>query len=299
MTKIKENDIESVELLVGGTPCQSFSRAGLQGGLQDPRGNLALRFMQIASVARPKWVVWENVPGAMQTNSGRDFGAILGALADLGYGIAYRILDAADFGVPQRRRRVFVVGCLGDWDAPARVLCLDEGGGGDSPAAVGEGPVPPEGRGGDRGPGGGEWWDGSPVTQTLDAVLYKKQCLPEKNRFPAVMVPAWVKCDCCEDFVCQIHGCHAFECQCGPIEEWAEVDADPYGPCLLRYITPLEAERLMGFPDDYTNITYRKKPASDGPRYKALGNSMAVPCMHWMGLRIGRAFNTLPDKETK
>jgi DNA (cytosine-5)-methyltransferase 1 len=67
----------------------------------------------------------------------------------------------------------------------------------------------------------------------------------------------------------------------------------------LRYITPLEAERLMGFPDDYTNITYRKKPASDGPRYKALGNSMAVPCMHWMGLRIGRAFNTLPDKETK
>jgi DNA (cytosine-5)-methyltransferase 1 len=67
----------------------------------------------------------------------------------------------------------------------------------------------------------------------------------------------------------------------------------------VRRLTPRECERLQGFPDDYTNITYRKKPASDRPRYKALGNSMAVPCMHWMGLRIGRAFNTLPDKETK
>lgn len=123
------------------------------------------------------------------------------------------------------------------------------------------------------------------MSQTLDAVLYKKQCLPEKNRFPAVVSPAWVKCECCEDYVCQVHGCHAHECTCASIEDWAEADASPYEPCLLRYITPVEAERLQGFPDGYTNVP----GASDTRRYKAIGNSMAVPVMHWLGKRIHEA----------
>ena len=127
------------------------------------------------------------------------------------------------------------------------------------------------------------------MSQTLDAVLYKKQCLPEKNRFPAVLAAPWIKCECCEDYVCQVHGRHAHECSCGAIEEWSELDASPYEPCLLRYITPKEAERLMGFPDDYTLVTYRNKPAADGPRYRALGNSMAVPVMRWIGERIAMA----------
>jgi DNA (cytosine-5)-methyltransferase 1 len=122
MTNYKEWDIGTVDLLVGGTPCQSFSVAGLRKGLADPRGNLALVYCGILDHFRPQWCVWENVPGVLSSNGGRDFGSFLRALAELGYGFAYRVLDAQYFGVAQRRRRVFVVGHLGDWRAAAEVL---------------------------------------------------------------------------------------------------------------------------------------------------------------------------------
>ena len=116
-----------VDVLAGGTPCQSFSVAGQRGGLDDPRGNLAIEFCRLAGRLRPRWVVWENVPGVLSSNGGRDFGAILRTLAKLGYGCAWRVLDAQFFGVPQRRRRVFVVGHLGDWRRAAAVLLEREG----------------------------------------------------------------------------------------------------------------------------------------------------------------------------
>ena len=122
MTKYKEWPDVSIDLLCGGTPCQSFSVAGLRKGLDDPRGNLMLTFGAIAAKYRPKWLVWENVPGVLSSNGGRDFGSFLGLLGVLGYGFAYRVLDAQYFGVAQRRRRVFVVGCLGDWRSAAAVL---------------------------------------------------------------------------------------------------------------------------------------------------------------------------------
>lgn len=122
MTKYKEWPDVPIDLLCGGTPCQSFSVAGLRKGLDDPRGNLMLTFGAIAAKYRPKWLVWENVPGVLSSNKGRDFGAFLGMLGQLRYGFAYRVLDAQFFGVPQRRRRVFVVGCLGDWRSAAAVL---------------------------------------------------------------------------------------------------------------------------------------------------------------------------------
>lgn len=122
MTKFQEWPDADVDLLCGGTPCQSFSVAGLRKGLADPRGNLMLTFGAIAAKYRPHWLVWENVPGVLSSNGGRDFGAFLGMLGQLGYGFAYRVLDAQYFGVPQRRRRVFVVGCLGDWRRAAAVL---------------------------------------------------------------------------------------------------------------------------------------------------------------------------------
>ena len=127
MTKYKEWKLnEPIDLLVGGTPCQSFSVAGLRKGLDDPRGNLALIYLGIADKFKPKWIVWENVPGVLSSKGGRDFGAFLGALGELGYGFAYRVLDAQHYGVPQRRRRVFVVGCLGDWRSAAAVLFEQE-----------------------------------------------------------------------------------------------------------------------------------------------------------------------------
>mgnify|MGYP003477148053 CR=1 FL=1 len=116
------DDQHAIDLLCGGTPCQSFSVAGLRKGLDDPRGNLMLTFGAIAAKYRPRWLVWENVPGVLSSNGGRDFGAFLGMLGQLGYGFAYRVLDAQYFGVAQRRRRVFVVARLGDWRGPAAVL---------------------------------------------------------------------------------------------------------------------------------------------------------------------------------
>ena len=129
MTQLTSNPTfneKSIDLLVGGTPCQSFSVAGLRGGLADPRGNLMLTFLALADAKKPKWIVWENVPGVLSSNGGRDFGTFLTALGNIGYGFAYRVLDAQHFGVAQRRRRVFVVGHLGDWRPAAAVLFESE-----------------------------------------------------------------------------------------------------------------------------------------------------------------------------
>jgi DNA (cytosine-5)-methyltransferase 1 len=121
-TKIGKQDVGAIDLLAGGTPCQSFSVAGKRAGLDDPRGNLTIEFARLADRLRPLWLVWENVPGVLSIDDGRTFGAFLGMLVQLGYGLAWRVLDAQYFGVPQRRRRVFVVGRLGDWRAAAAVL---------------------------------------------------------------------------------------------------------------------------------------------------------------------------------
>jgi len=179
----------SIDLLVGGTPCQSFSVAGLRKGLADPRGNLALVFLGLADKLKPRWIVWENVPGVLSSDGGRDFGSFLGALEQLGYGWAYRVLDAQYFGVPQRRRRVFVVASLGGRDVAASVLL--------KPESLCWHPAPRRKKGqataADAGAGveagRGCWWDGGQVSQTLDAVLQKGQTMPEKNRFPAVLQP--------------------------------------------------------------------------------------------------------------
>ena len=194
LTEYKQWPLEpgAIDLLVGGTPCQSFSVAGLRKGLDDPRGNLALVFLGLADKLKPRWIVWENVPGVLSSNGGRDLGSFLGALVQLGYGFAYRVLDAQHFGVPQRRRRIILVACLGDWRAPAEVLlepdCVRrdpkkgraKGQGSAAGAEGGVGADHPEGC----------WWDGGQVSQTLDAVLQKGQTMPEKNRFPAVLQPA-------------------------------------------------------------------------------------------------------------
>ena len=146
MSKFKEWTHEglqgpgSIDLLVGGTPCQSFSVAGFRKGLEDPRGNLMLTYLGIADRFKPKWIIWENVPGVLSSNQGRDFGTFLGALGQLGYQYAYRVLDAQwvrthsfPRAVPQRRRRVFVVGYLGEVNRAAEVLFKLEGLRGDPP----------------------------------------------------------------------------------------------------------------------------------------------------------------------
>ena len=263
MTKIKEADIERhgpVNVFVGGTPCQSFSVAGLRKGLADPRGNLALEFLRLADAIRPRWVVWENVLGVLSSNGGRDFGAFLGALAELGFGWAYRVLDAQYFGVAQRRRRVFVVGHSGGcWQRPAQVLLERE-------SMLGN-PAP------SREAGEGTARAVAPCLEASDG-----------NKWGSNQ---WV------DAGKAVVGFHA---EARP-EEPATAQEELSGPLTtgqrssvaqnlaVRRLTPRECERLQGFPDDYTLID----GAKDTPRYKALGNSMAVPVMRWIFERIERA----------
>lgn len=122
--------VGDVDVLIGGTPCQSFSVAGLRKGLEDPRGNLALTFLGLADKVRPRWIVWENVPGVLSSGNpkGSDFACFLAGLGELGYGWAYRVCDAQFYGVPQRRRRVILVATSsGDWRTAAEVLSVAEG----------------------------------------------------------------------------------------------------------------------------------------------------------------------------
>jgi DNA (cytosine-5)-methyltransferase 1 len=382
MTKYKEWNLnDSIDLLVGGTPCQSFSVAGLRKGLEDPRGNLMLTYVGILDKFRPKWCVWENVPGVLSSNGGRDFGAFLGALGELGYGWAYRVLDAQHFGVPQRRRRVFVIGCLGDWNSPAKILfepeslrrnppksrskkqsfasspqgsspngehtigsllARDYKGVGNQDLTDGRGLIVYENHPSDSrvkemgdvcqtvtsswGTGGGNipfvqpialaentigrqplnGGNGTGFTEngpmyTLNAtgvhgVAYGfEPGIAKREGNPARFVE---------------NGTPTLRAHMGDNQTAVAMAVDVYnqaidgdttatltkacggtntsGPKLMqnmavRRLTPIECERLQGFPDDYTNI---KTKCPDGPRYKAMGNSMAVPVMKWIGQRI-------------
>jgi DNA (cytosine-5)-methyltransferase 1 len=320
MTNFKEWTLNGrVELLVGGTPCQSFSVAGLRKGLDDPRGNLALVYFSMAARFNPRWIVWENVPGVLSSNGGRDFGSFLGALGQLGYGFAYRVLDAQFFGVAQRRRRVFVVGYLGDWRPAAAVLFERE--------SLSRHPAPSREKGETIAPtvtsgppfsrpgnerveaealvaarmrGFGDYeCDGT--ASALKARDYKDAT--DLIAFPAEM--SGTQAATATDIAPALSVSHTTalaysigpsggeatevaptldaRCKDGPIRNQIGTAALYRESSRVRRLTPTECERLQGFPDGYTNI---KKNCPDGPRYKALGNSMAVPVMRWIGIKI-------------
>ncbi len=319
-TTIQKGDYEQIELLVGGTPCQSFSVAGLRAGLDDPRGNLMLEFGALAHRLQPKWLLWENVPGVLSSNGGRDFGSFLAMLGELGYGFAYRVLDAQYFGVPQRRRRVFVVGCLGDWRSAAAVLFEQHSLQG-HPAPSREkrqevteiaGTLAANCGGLNRPAGNANELDFCIATSNQVA-----NCLTTKSNMRNNGTD--------EDFVTyalagntigrqpenggngngydesgvsytltktDVHAV-AFNAQ-GSSRQGDSV-SEHISPTLdksktpavmdkmqVRRLMPIECERLQGFSDEFTNIP----GASDSARYKALGNSMAVPVMRWIGERI-------------
>ncbi len=279
MTKFKEWPSDPIDVLVGGTPCQSFSVAGLRKGLDDPRGNLMLTYVAIAARYKPRWLVWENVPGVLSSNRGRDFGTFLTALAEIGYGFAYRICDAQYFGVAQRRRRVFVVGYLGDWRRAAAVLFERE--------SMSGHPAPRRETGEEAAAcltsGTGQRYDAE--TETLPIAFGAQNSANQGDSVSSTYgIPGnWIGRK-------PEHGGNATK----PMNDIAPnlTSADRHAVSTdmqVRRLTPRECERLQGFPDDYTQIPWRNKPAEncpDGPRYKALGNSMAVPVMRWIGERI-------------
>ncbi|MDO9334915.1 MAG: DNA cytosine methyltransferase [Caulobacter sp.] len=365
-TTIQAGEYDPIDLLVGGTPCQSFSVAGLRGGLDDERGNLALEYLRLADRLRPRWLVWENVPGVLSSDGGRDFGSILGGLVELGYGFAYRVLDAQFFGVAQRRRRVFVVGYLGDWRRAAAVLFERHGLQG-HPAPRREtgkaAPTIPSRSSGGGGLGTDFDCDGGLIASTGDVshclnaggmgrqdfetetlvtsfALRGREggAMPElggtvanalrtpaggasvpmvafnitpsnsnkdynarqSERAQAVTAGGNRPSARGGDLVVPLLeiGKGTTSRGVGPNGSGLGQDGDPmftlqagaqHGVGLtsaVRRLTPRECERLQGFKDDYTLIPWRKGMAPDGPRYKALGNSMAVPVMRWIGERI-------------
>jgi len=403
---------EPIDILVGGTPCQSFSVAGLRKGLDDPRGNLALIYCGILEKFKPQWFVWENVPGVLSSNGGRDFGSFLGAVAELGYGFSYRVLDAQYFGVAQRRKRVFVVGHLGDWRPAAEVLFERESFSRDNPPcrktweaptnftstsfggySTGTGTL--RASGGDLGGGSetlvstsrmvafGEYSEDG-TASTMKARDYKDatdlitvyETHPADSRVKEMgdtcqtvtsrwgtgggNVPIAVKTyalqgsmigradkngpqgdginedisftlnttdrhavvsiqdvrgldkkqngkgwnDTNLSYTVDTHAtqgvAHMFKvrggCEgggkgyLGQDEQTYTIstmqDQQVFADMRVRRLTPTECERLQGFPDGYSDIMPKGKATSDSSRYKALGNSMAVPVMKWIGARI-------------
>lgn len=319
-----------VDLIVGGTPCQSFSVAGLRKGLADERGNLALEYCRLAEELRPRWCLWENVPGVLSSDGGRAFGSIIGALVDLGYGVAWRVLDAQFFGVPQRRRRVFLVASSRGAAAAGAVLFEPEGVRGNPPTRGEEGQEAAGTLG--CGSGGGRY-DKQPLTfvpevakclttssqridtetETFIATRAQSAVSVEENQRGEVRLSdtapalskgggkpgqgyAAIAFNARQD---PVHGPltgaldtdGSTQAVCVPREElshvkWERIEEaarrELDAPWRVRRLTPRECERLQGFPDEYTAIT----GAKDGPRYAALGNSMAVPVMRWIGKRI-------------
>jgi len=262
MTKFKEWNInEPVNILVGGTPCQSFSIAGLRKGLDDPRGNLMLTFLSMAEHFKAKWILWENVTGVLSSNGGADFAALLQGLAQLGYGFSYRVLDAQYFGVPQRRRRVFVVGCLGDWRSAAKVLF--------EPESLCRDITPSKEK-------------GKEITETAGTLAASGGGLNRPagnaNELDFCVTAKWPA-----ETASTLNA--SFGSKLGLENQHINSGAPLFVPAdnmAVRRLTPMECERLQGFPDNYTNTP----TSSDATRYKALGNSMAVPCMSWLGKKI-------------
>jgi DNA (cytosine-5)-methyltransferase 1 len=354
MTQFERWPDATVDVLVGGTPCQSFSVAGLRKGLGDARGNLMLTYLAIAARYRPSWLVWENVPGALSVEGGGAFAALIGGMAELGYHAAWRVLDAQfvrvdGFGraVPQRRRRVFVVGYLGDWRRAAAVLFERESLCGDSAprrqARQGiAGTLSARAGGGGR-PDGGDGRHDQLIASPCLAGGHSQNPLDEKLVAHALRAEGF---DASEDgtgrgtplvpviapsvassltrgaesggkggyagrrqeddaniVATKGHNCHWNGGPHPPLSQSSQTRAGGIGASnqelfeqggaglvpdgwAVRRLIPVECERLQGFRDGYTAIDWRGKPAADGPRYKALGNSMAVNVMRWLGRRI-------------
>ncbi len=268
-TTIQEGDYGSVDLVCAGTPCQDFSVAGLRKGLDGERGDLTIQFVSLLVRLRPRWVVWENVPGILSIDRGWAFASFLDLLGKCGYGFAYRVLDAQHFGVPQRRRRVFVVGYLGDWRPAAAVLFEPESLRGDSA------PRRETGQGVAAEPEDG-------VIGCLAANMGHGNQFAQSGQFVAKSIPARSQlAQNSRNELREMPYSGALSAEPG-MKQTAYVRE----AMSVRRFTPRECERLQGFDDDWTLVPYRGKPAADGPRYRAIGNSMAVPVVRWIGERI-------------
>ncbi|HCD1473666.1 Dam family site-specific DNA-(adenine-N6)-methyltransferase [Enterobacter hormaechei] len=366
MTKISDavraGDVEAPDVLVGGTPCQAFSIAGLREGLSDDRGQLTLSYVELANAIDAKRrergeseaiIVWENVPGVLSSKDNA-FGCFLAGLAGESSElqpaggkwthagcvsgpervIAWRVLDAQFFGVAQRRRRVFVVASARKGFDPAAVLFeLDSVRRDSAPrretqkavAALTARDVGTRGADDNQAQaghliafGGGNTAGHIDVATTCTAhgirldfdtetfAVHGTQD-PDTSRELAHTIGrnnGQENAIVTEPFTLAIRGRSEGSTVEVRNDGTANALLTPNGGragmgvgaigwgMQVRRLTPIECERLQGFPDNHTLIGWRGKDADecpDGPRYKAIGNSMAVPVMRWIGERIAAA----------
>ena len=251
VTTAKEwiDSVGTIDIVSGGFPCQDVSVAGFRAGLAGERTGLFWDALTLAQAAKARWIVLENVPGLLSSNEGRDFGTVISALADAGYGhVEWRVLDSQFFGVPQRRRRVFIVGCAGTPRGGSVLVEPESGSGNNSPREKAQKEV----AGTLGGGSGSRGW--SPDTDRMTFLPYAfghTQGLDIQASDKAT--PTLRK-----------NGSG------GAVMTAKEV----------RRLTPIECERLQGFPDNWTSMI------SDSERYKQMGNAVTVPVAEWVGRMI-------------
>jgi len=241
----------SIDLIHGGFPCQDLSVAGNRAGLGGERSNLWFEFQRVLSELRPRWTVIENVAGLLSSNGGRDFGIILEGLEECGFdGIGWAVLDAQNFGVPQRRRRVFIVGGPSRRSVEAVLsICESCGGNPETGQEAGEDVAGPLGSGSTAGERG-----------------YRNDLDSQGAYISGAVSAKWSK------------GTG------GPAgdEAYNLVEADT----AVRRLTPLECERLMGWPDDWTRWDSEGNEIADSHRYRMAGNGVVATVAEWLGQRI-------------
>ena len=323
--RILSGEIEAPDVFCGGTPCQAFSVAGKRQSLDDARGNLSLTFCEIANAIDsvrtiPTIIFWENVLGVINTKDNA-FGCFLAGLAGedlplqptgkrwtnagivLGSkrAVAWRVLDSQYFGLAQRRKRVFVVASARDGFDPAQVLFEFDGLRRDSAPSKEAGKEVTELAGTLAANGGGLNRPAGNCNEldfcvVSEPVPFNKQRIGEYSNEDVASTCAARDYKDATDLVVNAICCvHGTQDPCTSETTAFALGRNNGGENVInqkmavRRLTPTEYERLMGFPDGYTTIPWRKKPADecpDGPRYKALGNSWAVPVVRWIGERI-------------
>ena len=290
VTDVRDVQGGRVDLIYGGFPCQDVSVAGKRAGLGGERSGLWFEFHRVLRELRPRWAVIENVPGLLSSNKGRDFAVILDGLEDLGYSVGWAVLDAQHFGVPQRRRRVFIVaGATGRSVEQVLSLCESCGGNPETSAA-------PRARIADTpesgvaralgGVGGGQDYSFSKGTLVV----------PDTDRMPFIAAAISASAGHHGDSSPRGDGSDNL---IAPKLAYALAARNAKGVSLLesqdtfvtpgagvRRLTPLECERLMGWPDDWTRWTAGGKEIADSHRYRMAGNGVVASVAEWIGHRI-------------
>ena len=266
-----------VDVVCGGFPCQDVSVAGKRAGLAGERTGLFWDALAFAQVVEARWVVLENVPGLLSSNEGRDFGVVVSALADAGYRhIEWRVLDSQFFGVPQRRRRVFIVACAGDIGG-RQVLTESESVRGDFAESKPTGTVTTTAITSSLGTGGPD--DNQAQGNQLVPVAFSHtQGLdpqPSDFVFPTLRTGGGGMAALTHGAGQAVAAYDELNATTSDIHHTLRAGTSQSTGVLqnmqVRRLTPVECERLQGFPDGWTSVV------SDTQRYRQMGNAVTVP----------------------